>query len=323
MDELPVACIAIPLPPQVRASLAGICELRFLDAGASEEQVHGVLADADGLLCPATFPVPAGLLAAAPRLRVISNFGVGYNNVDLGAATRRGIAICNTPDVLSAAVADLTMALILAASRRLLDNEDFVRSGEWSALHRPPPPGFDLAGKMLGIVGFGRIGREVAVRARAFGMHVSYFDIATLPGGDWTWCVPRSLPDLLAESDVVSVHVNLTPLSHHLIGTIELGLMKESAWLVNTSRGQVVDQEALVIALKCGTIAGAALDVFETEPLAANDAILALPNVIALPHVGSATVETRTAMLDLAVRNLCAGLAGERPPACVNPELLA
>jgi len=322
MSSLPVACVAIQLPPAVQAALSEVADLRFLDPNSGAEQIRGTLADGEALLCSALFPLPAEILAMAPRLRVVANFGVGYNNVDLAEAARRGIAVCNTPDVLSAAVADLTLALILAASRRIIENYDYVRRGEWASRQPAPPLGFDLAGKTLGIVGFGRIGREVAVRARAFGMHVSYFDVAGDAGDEWSWCQRESLHDLLSESDIVSVHVNLTPLSHHLIGAIELGLMKPSAWLVNTSRGPAVDQAALVSALKTGQIAGAALDVLETEPPDANDPILSLPNVIALPHVGSATVETRAAMLDLAVRNLRAVLAGERPPACVNPEVL-
>lgn len=322
MSSLPVACVAIQLPPAVQASLADVCELRFLDPSLPADEIRLALAEAEGLLCSALFPLPAELLAAAPKLRVIANFGVGYNNVDLAEATRRGIAVCNTPDVLSAAVADLTMALILAASRKVIENSEYVRRGEWSSRQPAPALGFDLAGKTLGIVGFGRIGREVAVRARAFGMHVSYFDVAGDVDDEWSWCEKRSLHELLAESDIVSVHVNLTALSHHLIGAIELGLMKQGAWLVNTSRGPAVHQEALVSALKTGQIAGAALDVLETEPPDANDPILSLPNVIVLPHVGSATIETRAAMLDLAVRNLRAVLTGERPPACVNPEVL-
>lgn len=322
MSSLPVACVAIQLPPAVQASLADVCELRFLGPTASNDEIRAALCDAEGLLCSALFPLPAELLAAAPRLRVVANFGVGFNNVDLAEATRRRIAICNTPEVLSGAVADLTMALILGASRKVIENNDYVRRGEWSARQPAPPLGFDLAGKTLGIVGFGRIGREVAVRARAFGMSVAYFDVAAEVGDEWSWCQRHALHDLLAESDIVSVHVNLTPLSHHLIGAIELGLMKATAWLLNTSRGPAVDQEALVSVLKTGQIAGAALDVLETEPPDANDPILSLPNVIVLPHVGSATVETRAAMLDLAVRNLRAVLTEERPPACVNPEVL-
>lgn len=229
MSSLPVACVAIQLPPAVQASLAEVCELRLLDPAADGAQVRAALADAEGLLCSALFPLPAELLDSVPTLRVVANFGVGYNNVDIAEATRRGIAVCNTPDVLSAAVADLTMALILAASRRVIENNDYVRRGEWSARQPAPPLGFDLAGKTLGIVGFGRIGREVAVRAKAFGMNVSYFDVAAEAGDAWSWCVPHPLHELLAESDIVSVHVNLTPLSHHLIGAIELGLMKQSA----------------------------------------------------------------------------------------------
>ena len=321
-DELPLACVAITLPFDVEQGLADICRLRQVPPGVSSPEIKAALADAEGLLCSALFPIDAELMAAAPRLRVISNFGVGFNNVDLPEATRRGIAVCNTPKVLSEAVADLTMGLILAASRNLVANADFVRGGRWSAREAPPPLGFDVEGKTLGLIGFGRIGREVARRARAFRMRILYHDVEPVLTGEWTFCAHRELDHLLLESDVVSLHVNLTAKTHHMIGQGELGLMQRSAWLINTSRGAVVDQAALVTALKQGRIAGAALDVLETEPPAADDPILSLPNVIVLPHVGSATVETREAMLELAVRNLGAVLQGERPSECVNPEAL-
>jgi glyoxylate reductase len=322
-DELPLACVAITLPYDVEQGLAHVCRLRQAPVGASRSEILSALADAEGLLCSALFPVNAELMAAAPRLRVISNFGVGFNNVDLAEATRRGIAVCNTPKVLSEAVADLTMSLILAASRNLLANAEFARDGGWSARATPPPLGFDVEGKTLGILGFGRIGREVARRARAFRMRVLYHDIELPLGAEWNFCAYRQLDHLLLESDIVSVHVNLTAQTHQMIGQGELGLMQRSAWLINTSRGAVIDQAALVTALKQGRIAGAALDVLETEPPAADDPLLSLPNVILLPHVGSATVETREAMLELAVRNLSAVLQGRRPSECVNPEALA
>ncbi len=318
----PLACVVISLPPEAEARLRESCDLVMLPPGSNREAVVAALAEAEGLLCPAPFPVDSGLLDAAPRLRVISNFGVGYNNVDLAELDRRGIVVCNTPGVLSEAVADLTIGLILAASRRLLENAAYVAGGGWAARQPPPPLGFDLAGKTLGLIGLGRIGQAVARRAQAFGMRVIYHDTFETPPGGFAYCAFRSLHDLLRESDIVSLHVNLTPATQHMIGARELALMKPSAWLVNTSRGPVVDQAALVEALRAGAIAGAALDVLETEPPAADEPILGLPNVVLLPHVGSATVETRAAMLDLAMRNLEAVLRGEEPPACVNPGAL-
>lgn len=302
--------------------LEGECQVRVVGAEAPARVLHGALDGAEGLLCSALLPVDERLMDRATRLRVVSNFGVGFNNVDLPEATRRGIAVCNTPGVLSDAVADLTLALILAASRRVVENATYVNSRAWSGGRAAPSLGFDIGGKTLGLVGLGRIGRAVAQRARAFGMQVSYHDTFGEPPEELAYCRYRPLDDLLRESDIVSLHVNLTAETHHLLGTRELTLMKPSAWVVNTSRGPVIDQAALVRALRQGTIAGAALDVLESEPPAAEEPILSLPNVLLLPHVGSATVETREAMLELAVKNLLAVLAGREPPACVNREAL-
>lgn len=320
--QRPIACAIISLPPEAKARLRETCDLVLVPPGSSRETAISALAQAEGLLCPAPFPIDNGLLDAAPRLRVISNFGVGYNNVDLAELNRRGIVVCNTPGVLSEAVADLTFGLILAASRRLVENAAYVSSGGWPAQQPAPPLGFDLGGKTLGLIGLGRIGQAVARRALAFGMRVIFHDTFEAPPGEFAYCSFRRLPDLLRESDIISLHVNLTAETHHLLGARELGLMKPTAWVVNTSRGPVIDQAALVRALRQGTIAGAALDVLESEPPAAEEPILSLPTVLLLPHVGSATVETRAAMLELAVSNLEAVLKGEEPPACVNREAL-
>ncbi len=317
-SNLPRAVIAVPVPSATAARLSELCQPVFVATAA----VHGAISEAEGLLCPAPFPITRELLAAAPRLRVVANFGVGFNNVDLAEMDRRGIAVCNTPGVLTDAVADLTMGMILMASRRLPENHAFVHGGGWSAGKPAPALGWDLAGKVLGLVGFGRIGRAVAQRARAFGMDMLYHDTFTDAGPGWEHCRYATLEDLLAQADIVSIHVNLTPETVHLIGERELARMRPSAWLVNTSRGPVIDQPALVAALTRKAIGGAVLDVLETEPPAANDPILGLANAILLPHIGSATVETRAAMLDLAVRNLTAVLSGERPPECVNPGVL-
>ncbi len=319
--ELPVACVAIAVPPELLTGIRGVATVVSAALPAARDAVLGRLAEAEGLLCSNLLLIDATLMDAAPRLRVVSNFGVGYNNVDLEEATRRGIAICNTPGVLTEAVADLTLGLVLALSRRLVENAGYARAGRWG--RTPPPPlGFDLGGRTLGIVGFGRIGRAVTKRALAFGMRVIFHDVAAGPEPGIA-AEPRSLEALLRESDIVSLHVNLTPETHHLIGGPQLALMKRDAYLVNTSRGPVVDQASLLEALRDGRIAGAALDVLEVEPPAADEPVLALPNVIVLPHVGSATAETRAAMMELAVSNLVAVLAGDPPPACVNPETLA
>lgn len=324
---LPKAVLIMPLPPDIESSVRESCDLTILPPDTPRGDVLAALADAEGFLGPAPYPIDNLLLDAAPHLRVIANFGVGFNNVDLAELDRRGIVCCNTPGVLSDAVADLTIGLILAASRHIVPNAVHVASGGWAARKPGPPLGFDVGGKTLGLIGFGRIGRATANRAIAFGMNIVYHDIAAAvfdPNPSSAMQNPVSLPldELLAESDIVSLHVNLTPETHHLIGARELALMKPTAWIVNTARGPVIDQPALTEALRSNLIAGAALDVLEVEPPDPADPILTLPNAIILPHVGSATTETRAAMLDLAVRNLCAVLSGEKPPECVNPQTL-
>ncbi len=321
-DIRPKACVTLALTPTALDGVTAICEATHLDAGYAEADFHGALADAEGLLCSNQIPIGKAVMDAAPRLRVISGFGVGYNNVDVQEATRRGIAVCNTPGVLTAAVADLTIGMIVTASRAVVANAEYVRSGGWSRREAAPGLGWDLTGKTLGIIGFGRIGRAVAERARAFGMQVCFYDTFSAPGPGWDDCTFRTLDDLLAESDVVSLHVNLTESTFHIIDTRALALMKPSAWVINTSRGPAIDQPALAHALASKQIAGAVLDVLEVEPPDPDDPILALENAIIFPHIGSATVETRAAMLDLAVENFCAVMSGNAPPECVNPEAL-
>jgi glyoxylate reductase len=315
----PLAVLAMNVPQATLDRVRQDCDVRIIPPPVDRQILAEALASADGLLGSAVYPIDTALMDAAPRLRVLSNFGVGFNNVDVGEATRRGIAVCNTPGVLTDAVANLTLGLILSTSRRLPENFEHGKHG-WAAGVPGVPLGFDIRGKTLGIVGYGRIGRAVALRARAFGMKVVYYDSAhVMPeAGDR----PSPLDDLLRQSDIVSIHANLTPETHHLISDRELALMKPTSWLVNTARGPVVDQAALVRALNGSVIAGAALDVLEIEPPPPGDPILSAPNVRILPHIGSATVETRAAMLEMAVQNLLAVLARERPPSCVNPEVL-
>jgi glyoxylate reductase len=263
-------------------------------------------------------PVDEEVLAGCPMLRVVSNMAVGYDNFDVPAMTKRCIAAGNTPGVLTDATADITFALILATARRIVDADEAVRAGAWKGWNASFMFGLELAGATLGIVGAGRIGLAVAKRAQAFSMRV----LATsrtpkdLPGIEY---VP--LEQLLRESDVVSIHLPLTNETYHLIGKRELGLMKPEAILINTARGAVVDQSALAEALHDGTIGAAGLDVFELEPVPLDDPIVGAPHVVLLPHIGSATWVTRTRMGELAVDNLIAGLAGDRLPHCVNPEV--
>ena len=319
----PRVYIALPILDDALARIEAECAVeRFRgDGRPSRDELLAALAEAEGVLGSAQLQIDAEALASSPRLRVVSNFGVGFDNADISAATQRGIVLWNTPRGLSDAVADLTLGLILSLARRLPESERFVREGRWLP-GATMSLGTDVAGKTLGIVGLGRIGQAVARRAQAFGMAVVFHDQRQEPPADVAYCAYRDFSSLLSESDFVSLHVNLTPETEHLIGARELAMMKSSAYLINTARGGVVDQAALVDALGEQRIAGAALDVFEQEPLAADEPILNLPNVILLPHIGSGTVETRSAMLDLAIDNLLAVLRGERPPCPVNPEAL-
>jgi glyoxylate reductase len=268
------------------------------------EELRGRAAEAEGLLTLLTDRVDAALLAAAPRLRAISNLAVGCDNVDLAATRARGIAVGHTPDVLTETTADLAFALILAVARRLPEGIHAVRAGKWLTWEPGWLLGRDVHGARLGIVGHGRIGQAVARRAAGFGMSVSH---ASRTSG-----VPLS--ELLERSDFVSLHVPLTAATRHLIDAAALRRMKPTAYLVNTSRGGVVDQDALATALREGWIAGAALDVTDPEPMAPDHPLLGAPNLIVLPHLGSATHTTRERMADLAVDNLLAGLAGEPLP---------
>lgn len=253
-----------------------------------------------------TDTVDAGVVSAGTDLRLIANVAVGYNNVDVAAAKARGIVVTNTPDVLTDATADLTLALILAVTRRLGEGERMVRRGAWKGWAFDQLLGMQLRGRQLGIVGYGRIGKAVGVRAEAFGMTVAH---VSRPGSG---ARDSGLDRLLSTSDIVSLHVPLTPDTRHLIGQTELARMKRSAYLVNTTRGPVVDEAALAWALRQRLIAGAALDVYEKEPEVHPD-LMSLENVVLAPHLGSATTETRTAMADLAASNVIAVLSGQPP----------
>jgi glyoxylate reductase len=270
---------------------------------------------AAGLLCMLTDRVDAGLLdAAGPGLVVVSNLAVGFNNIDVAEATRRGIAVGNTPGVLTETTADLAFGLLMAAARRLVEGADMARAGAWTSWGPRLLLGRDVHGATLGIVGMGRIGEAMARRARGFDMKVIFSDPACAAAG----C---SLDDLLAESDFVSLHVPLTLATRGLVGERALSLMKPGAVLVNTARGEVVDTGALVRALSSGSIAAAALDVTDPEPLPPGHPLLSLPNCLVVPHLGSASLATRDRMAAMAAGNVLAGLLGERLPHCVNPQV--
>lgn len=269
-----------------------------------------------GVIAMLTDRIDAELLDAAPTLRVVANYAVGYNNIDVATARARGIAVTNTPGVLTDATADLTWALILGITRRVGEGERLVRSGRWNGWVPTQLLGMDLRDAVLGIVGMGRIGRAVACRSQAFGMHVIFSarrPIAEVPA-DWR---AARLPELLGHADVVSLHVPLGEHTRHLIGAPELALMKPTAYLINTSRGPVVDEAALADALRSGRIAGAGLDVYEEEPRV-HPELLACDNALLLPHLGSATTGTRERMAMMAIDNLLAALDGRRPPNLVK-----
>jgi glyoxylate reductase len=262
----------------------------------------------DGLLPLLTDPIDGELIAAAPRLRAISNYAVGVDNIDIDAATARGIPVGNTPDVLTDSTADLAVALMLGIGRRLAEGDAFVRSGAWHTWEPELLLGHDLHGATVGVVGFGRIGRAVARRLDGFACEVLH---TSRSGG-------VALDELLERSDFVTLHTPLTPETRGLIGGQALARMRPTAYLVNTARGPVVDTDALVRALHDGQIAGAALDVTDPEPLPGDHPLLRTPNLLVLPHLGSASHATRERMAEMAVDNLLAGLARERMPHQVN-----
>jgi glyoxylate reductase len=280
------------------------------------------VADIKGLLCLLTDRIDEELLAAAPRLKVVSQMAVGVDNIDVAACTRRGIPVGNTPGVLTETTADLAWALLMATARRIVEAEAYTRSGAWKTWEPMGLLGRDLHHATLGIIGLGAIGAAVARRARGFAMRILYSSRRRKPELEAELGLEyREMDAVLKEADFVSLHCALTPETRHLIGPRELALMKPTAILINTTRGPVVDQAALAEALRAGTIAAAGLDVFEVEPVPLGDPILALPNVVALPHIGSASVATRGRMARMAADNLLAALAGRRPPNLVNPEV--
>lgn len=286
------------------------------------EEIMAHLPGQVGLLAMGGDPITEQVLGAGKDLKIVANNAVGFNNIDLVAATRLKIAVTNTPDVLTDTTADLTFALILAVARRIVEADRYVRAGKWVGWTPELMLGQDVYGKTLGIIGLGRIGAAVAKRAQGFAMKVIYTDIRRLPPAVEAQHNLNFLPkrDLLQEADFVTLHVPLTPETRHLIGAPELRLMKNSAFLINASRGPVVDEQALVAALKLGIIAGAGLDVFEEEPKV-HPQLLQMENVVVLPHIGSATRATREKMSLVAVNNILAVLRGEVPPHILNPEI--
>ena len=282
------------------------------------ERVRGV----DGLLCLLTDRIDAEVMdTAGPALKVISNHAVGFDNIDVAAATARGIPVGNTPGILTDATADMAFGLMMAAGRRVVEADKFLRAGKWKTWGPSLLLGADFAGATLGIIGFGRIGQAVAKRATGFDMRILYYDPGALPSGPNLPAVSTDLDTLLRESDFISLHVPLTPETRRMVDADFLAKMKSNAVLVNTARGGVLDQTALYETLKERRIFAAALDVTDPEPLPPSSPLLELDNCIIVPHIASASVQSRDMMAYLSAKNLIAGVNGERLPHCVNPEV--
>jgi glyoxylate reductase len=318
------AALATKVPEHVRKLLEDETELVVYqgEGRAPRDWLASTLPQVAGILTSNQVMIGNDLIDAAPNLRVVSNFGVGYDNVDIPYATEHGLLVCNTPVVLNDAVADLTLGFIIMLARGVLGGDRYTKSGDWMK-RGSLPLGRDLQGATLGILGLGRIGHVVAMRASAFGMNVIYFDPIRDPAAEASGLARyRERDGVFREADFLTVHVFLDETTLHQIGAPEFAMMKSTAFLINTSRGPVIDQPALAEALRSGQIAGAALDVFEKEPVDASEPILSCLNVIATPHIASAAENTRRAMAELAARNLLAVLARRTPEAMVNPDAL-
>ncbi len=311
---LPEVAASFEPPNRALEVLTGLCRMR-IHRGAPLDRPQAVadfIADAEAVLTLLANPVTDQVLAACPRLQIVANCAVGFDNIDLEAARRRGLWVTNTPDVLTEATADLTWALVLAVTRRVVVADAFLRAGHFKGWSLDLLLGSGLQGKTLGIVGFGRIGRAVARRALAFGVGVVFADRTEIGGADLGF---RQMPldDLVACSDIVSIHCPLNDDTRYLFDGERLSKMRRGAFLINTARGPLVHEEALVRALEDGRLAGVGLDVYEEEPLV-NPGLMARDDVVLLPHIGSATVETRTMMAVRAAENIAAVLGGVAPP---------
>jgi glyoxylate reductase len=319
----PAVYLTHSLPGEGVRSLADHCDLRVWrgDGPLPAAVLRRELADCRGLICLLTDRVDRELLAAAPQLEFVSSMSVGVDHVDVAALTARGIALGHTPGVLVETTADTAFALLLAAARRIPEADRYVRDGRWTA-DNPWSPDFfvgkDVSGATLGLLGLGAIGRAVARRGLAFGMQVLAWNRSPRQVDG---VATTELEDLLARADFISVHLALAPETRGLLDARRIALIKRDAVLVNTARGGIVDEDALALALREGRLCAAGIDVFEQEPVAPDHPLLALPNVVVAPHIGSATRRTRARMADLAVDNALAALSGRAMPHCVNPEV--
>jgi glyoxylate reductase len=314
-----------PLFPEARTLLDAHCDVEYWKRPERPPRAEFLkqVASKDCVVCLLTEKIDKEMLAAAPRLRMVANVAVGYDNISVPDCTARKVVVTNTPGVLDETTADFAWTLLMCVARRVGEGEALCRSGEWAGWNLDQMCGGDVWGKTLGVIGFGRIGRAVARRSRGFGMKVIYTDAIRAPenvehelGAKYV-----DMDALLADADFVTVHVPMMAGTHHLINAERLKKMKRTAYLVNTARGPVVDNEALYQALKAGTIAGAGVDVHEHEPKI-HAGLVSLKNVVLTPHIASASIETRTKMACIAAENVLAFFEGRRPPNLVNPDVL-
>lgn len=310
------------IPDQFVKQISDICEVRMWqeeDTPVPYEILEEEIKDVDGLLCLLTETIDESLIKKAENLKIIANMAVGYNNIDINSATDHGIMVTNTPGVLTETTADLTFALLMATARRLVEASDYLKNGEWKTWSPMQLTGQEIYGATLGIVGLGRIGEALVKRAKGFDMDVLYYNRSRKYEQENELGITySSLENLLRVSDYVCIMVPYSPETHNLIDAEQLSLMKETAILINTARGGIVNETALYEALKNREIWGAGLDVFENEPVSIDHPLLTLPNVVTLPHIGSASIATRMKMAGLAVTNLIAGLQNEQPKNLVN-----
>jgi glyoxylate reductase len=326
MTDRPKVFVSRVLPEAGLAPIREACEAQIWEGELppARQELLAAIEGCAGVLTLLTDRVDDEFLdRAGPGLKVVSNFAVGFDNVDVPACTARGVAVGNTPGVLTETTADLAFGLLMASARRIAEGDRYVRAGRWKTWGPMLLLGPDVHGSTIGIVGFGRIGQAVAARARGFGMRILYHDLHRADRAVEAEFEATFMPlqDLLPESDFVSLHVNLSEQTRGLINAERLGWMKPTAILVNTSRGPVVDQQALYEALRDGVIAGAALDVTDPEPLPGDDQLLSLEQCLVVPHIASASRPTRARMAEMAAANLLAGIRGERLPTPVNPEV--
>lgn len=310
------------IPDSTLEKISEVCQVEMWeeeDVPVPRDVLEEKIENIDGLFCLLTETIDEELLQKAKQLKVISNMAVGYNNIDVAAATEKGIFVTNTPGVLTETTADLTFALLMATARRIVEASDFLREGSWKTWSPMLLTGQDIYGATLGIIGMGRIGESLAKRAKGFDMRILYHNRSRKEEAEKTWGIEYAdLDSLLRESDFVCVMTPYTEETRNLIGDRELSLMKKSAILINTARGGIVNEAALYEALKQNKIWAAGLDVFEQEPVDPDHPLLTLPNVVTLPHIGSASIQTRTRMAELAAANLIQGVMGETPQNRVN-----